>query len=239
MYADFDKARNVMGIFYPSSEKTYGAFLEFLEELHVPAACSPVHDKDEYTPGDVQKWIKRHTDSDGNIDMEAIEKGMPKVGQCKKPHVHFMICANGPQTPQWFYDRISEFFDISYIEKVNSVSAMLRYFAHLDSPMKHQYSALEVHGFGGFDLSPLLKQKAVTSIETLLDVMDFIAREKITRYNQLVKWSMTTGDMDTIACVTGRASYFSAYFRAEFEEKEAKRKREEALSKQNECSPDF
>lgn len=240
MFCDFDKARNVTFLAYlKDNGKTYGELLEFLDGLQMPCACSPVHDADTYTAGDIVKWYKRNCNPDGTLP-EELRGGIPTEGQAKKEHVHVLLCAPGPWPADKFEDLVSEFVPVSYFQKVNSTSSLLRYFAHLDSPQKHQYNALEIHGFGGIDLSPLLKTDKVTSIETLLDVMDHIVTRKVEYYHSLVGWAISTGDIDTICCVTGRASFFANYFKSQTDEKIAKQKRKEAEEKraamENGCS---
>lgn len=226
---NFDKARNVMCMFYPTEEKTYGELLEFLDCLVIPAACSPIHDKDTYTAEDVNKWVRHHMDEKGNIAKEVLEKGIPEVGQAKKKHVHVMFCGNGPMTADYWSKLVEPFMQIHYWEKVNSVPSMLRYFAHLDSPQKAQYSALDIHGFGGLDLSPLMKVSKVSNVETILDILDYVITNGVRHYNRLVKWSISTGDIETIACVTGRASFWANYFKADADERAEKAKKEKDL----------
>lgn len=230
---NFDKARNVACMMYLDDwGKTYGELLEFLDDLHMPCACSPVHDADTYTQMDINKWIRKHTDrKTGEVSKDALEAGMPQLGQHKKTHVHVLFCHKGPATPDQFAKKLRDFHDISYFEQVNSVPAMLRYFAHMDSPEKHQYSALEIHGFGGIDLSPLLKTSKVTNLEVLLDVMDYMLKNDIRHYNRLVRWAISTGDIDTISCVTGRASFFANYFKSASEERREKLEKEKEQDK--------
>lgn len=236
MHADFTKARNVTCLVYlDDCGHTYGELLEFLDELHMPCVCSPLHDADTYTKADVKKWIARHTDKHGKLDEKAIKDGIPEVDQAKKQHVHVMLSAPGPMTPEWYQELFSEFCEVGYWQKVNSTASLVRYFAHLDQPDKHQYSALEIHGFGGFDLSPLLKTNKFNNIETLLDILDYVITNKIRHYNKLVRWAVSTGDIDTIACVTGRASFFANYFQAASQERKEKREREKRL-RENACS---
>lgn len=227
---NFDKARNVAFLCYLDDwGKSYGELLEFLDDLHMPCACSPVHNADKFTAGDVNKWIRKHTDSEGRLDRAAIESGMPEVGQAKKKHVHVMLCAPGPWTPDKFLDTVKDFYPINYFEKVNSVPSMLRYFAHMDSPEKTPYSCLEIHGFGGLDMTPLLKTDKLSGLEILLDVMDYILKKDVRHYNRLVRWAISTGDIDTIACVTGRASFFANYFKSASDERRDKKEREKKL----------
>lgn len=235
---NFEKARNVMFLVYPEDwGKTYGELLEYLDGLAIPCACSPLHDRDKYTQEDVNKWMFRHTDENGQLDDYAKEYGVPLLEQQKKPHVHCIICAPGPQQAGWFYDIMRRFHEITYFERVNSVSGQLRYFAHMDSPLKTRYSELDIHGFGGIDLSALLKTDEVSKLETVLDVLDYVETHNITHYSQLVRWSVSTGDMETLSCVIGRASMFASYFKSGTDERKELAAREKAAREtQNACS---
>lgn len=230
-YANFDKARNVTcNVYLKDWDKTYGELMEYLDDLHIPCACSPIHDKDTYTQADVNKWVKAHLDKNtGEIAEEALKAGIPAVGGQKKEHVHVLLCAHGPMTVEWWEKKFEDFHHIGYWQQVNSVPSLLRYFAHMDSPEKHQYSCLEVHGFGGIDLSPLLKTSKVSNISTLLDVMDYMMQNKVKHYSQLVKWAISTADMDTISCVTGRASFFANYFKSETDQRRERMLKEEMV----------
>lgn len=233
VYSNFDKARNVTFLAYLKDwGKSYGELLEFLDGLHMPCCCSPEHDADTFTEEDVRKWVASHTDKDtGRVSEEAIKAGIPQVGQQKKDHVHVLLCANGPMTAPYFADLISDFHEVTSFQKVNSVPSMIRYFAHMDSPEKHQYSPLQIHGFGGLDLSPIMKTSKVSNLTVLLDVLDYMMANDIRHYNKLVKWALSTGDIDTISCVTGRASFFANYFKAQSDERREKLEKKEREAK--------
>lgn len=236
VYADFDKARNVMCLFYPSEDVTYGDLLSALADIKMPCCCSPIHDRDIFTELDVQRWVARHTDKNtGKIAQEAIDAGLPKEGQHKKPHVHVMICAPGPQQPKWFQDTLaSRGIHVTYFEKVNSISSMMRYFAHLDNPEKAAYNAFDIHGFGGLDLSPLSKVSKVTNTFVLIETMEYAKEHHITSYHRLVDWAKETGDIDTFNVVTGRSGFFTSYFSSQYEEKKRQKELEKRLSDMSE-----
>lgn len=231
VFCDFDKARNVMCLFYPSEDVTYGMLLAALADMKMPCACSPLHDADKFTELDVKKWVANHTDKKtGQIADEAIKAGLPVEGQHKKPHVHVLFCASGPMQAKWFQAELAKRgILITYFEKVNSVPSMLRYFAHLDNPEKHAYNPLDIHGFGGIDLSPLSKISKLSNTQKLLEVMHFIRENGIEHYNRLFDWAESTGDIDLINCVSGRNNFFSGYLRAAREERIEKAEREKKL----------
>lgn len=237
MYLGSDKARNVTAVVYQEDLPSYGALLEHLDGLHIPCAVSPLHDADTYTEGDIKRWVTRNTDKEtGKVDESALAHGMPEVGQHKKPHYHVLLRYPGPVDAQRCTKDFEGLVDIrpQAWQKVGNVDSMLRYFAHLDSPEKTRYNALDIKGFGGIDLSALLRTSKVSNISVLLDVMDYMIAHKIRHYNQLVKWALSTADMDTISCVTGRASFFANYFKSASDERREKLEREKALSKQTE-----
>lgn len=231
VYADFDKARNVMAMFYPTEDCTYGDLLCALSDLKMRCCCSPVHDKDKFTALDVKKWITNHTDKEtGEIPEEVLQAGIPKEGQHKKKHVHIMLLAEGPQQPIWFQKELAKRgINISYFEKVNSISSMMRYFAHLDNPEKAHYSAFDIHGFGGIDLSPLSKVSKVSNTMTLLEVMDYAEDNCIKSYYKLVSWAKSTGDLDIFNCVTGRSGFFTSYLGAKRDDEKAEAERRKKL----------
>lgn len=235
----FDKARNVTAVIYEEDLPSYGALLEHLDSLHIPCAVSPLHDADTFTEKDVQRWVARHTDKEtGKITDEAIMAGLPSVGQHKKPHYHVLLRYPGPVDALRCSADFSELVDIRSAawQKVGNVDSMLRYFAHLDSPEKTRYNALEIKGFGGIDLSALLRTSKVSNLSVLLDVMDHMMKHKIRHYNQLVKWALSTADMDTISCVTGRASFFANYFKAASDERREKEEREKAMRERHDIA---
>ena len=176
-YLGTEKARNVTATIYAEDISSYGALLEYLDGLHIPCALSPLHDADTFTERDIKKWVTRHTDKEsGEVAKDAILAGMPTVGQHKKSHYHVLLRYPGPVDAQ----RCSnDFADLVTIrpqawQKVGNVDSMLRYFAHLDSPEKTRYNALDIKGFGGIDLSALLRTSKVSNISVLLDVMDYM-----------------------------------------------------------------
>lgn len=239
VFSDFGatKLRNVACIMYLDDWGiSYGSLLAWLDDLHMPCACSPVHNRDRYTELDVAKWLRDHSKDDGSIDKRAIDEGVPRTDQQKKDHVHVLLCSGGALTAAQWAEKFEGFHDVNYFLRVNSVPSMLRYFAHMDSPDKAQYSSMDVHGFGGIDLSPLLQTDKVSSLHTLVTVMHYIKDNKVKHYNRLVKYAVKTGDLDLINCVTGRAPFFAAYFKSEADERRIMRNWQRLMKKYPEIS---
>lgn len=229
-----EKARNVLGLIYMEDvNDDYGAILQHLDSLQIPCACSCVHDRDTFTEGDIRKFVADRTDKDtGEVDKSVLD-GLPTLGQHKKAHVHILLRMPGPKSGEDFTEMMAPLVYIApnRWEKCNSPEASLRYFGHLDTPEKAQYGALSVKGFGGLDMSCLLKTSKTSNIEVLLQVMRHVDKYKVRHYNQLVRWAMETADLDIISCVAGRASFFAAFFKGQYDERQEKLAAEEGSKK--------
>ena len=201
-------------------DNPYGALLSYLASLHVPCACSPIHDKDEYDENDVKNWRTRHgldrltgkplKDCPDPED----EFRCPQVGTPKKAHVHVVFQMPGSYDRDQYTDMMA---DLLYLrpnawERVLSMSSALRYLPHLDNEDKYTYKAWEVHGFGGIDLSALLKEDNYSRYEVLCYVLNYIDDNKIRHYAHLVREARKQGDPDVLNCVASRCSFFARYF---------------------------
>ncbi len=220
-----DKARNVAVLCWIEDLEHigmgYGDLLAVLDGMHIECVVSPLHDRDSYTPEDVRKWCRAHIDPDtGDVAEDAVVR-IPKVGAAKKAHVHIMLRFKGARTASYCEQLMADAFGHALPcfraqkwEKVEHVESMMRYFAHLDQPDKAEYSAFDVVGLGGVDLSCLVKNDVNSKLKTLCDVQAFVQKKGIKSYAVLVRWAFNGKNLDYINCVTGRASYFAAYFNA-------------------------
>lgn len=199
----------------------------YLDNLHVQCALSPLHDKDTYTAEDVRNWVDKRIDPDYyqfiSEDIQEVRKLAPKVGDSKKAHYHLEFKFPGPKTREHLTALMDPLLHIpvSKWEKVLDWDGYTRYLAHLDNVDKHHYSAFDITAFAGVDLSMLLRSKQTTNIRRLCEINQYIRDNKIEYYYQLDDWAYDTGDMDTIALVTGRASYYASKFRSKREHKAA------------------
>lgn len=220
IYSDFKGKRgNVTCIMYLEDWGIpYGDLLEFLANLKIPCACSPVHDRDTFSRPEVDEWIHDHT-VNGKLTQEAIDEGIPEVDNHKKSHVHVMFCASdGPRDLNWWQTLLMPFHKINYFQSVKDKGSLLRYFAHMDNPEKTQYNMDYIHAFGGLDTSALHKSTESDKINTLIECMEYIFENKVRAYHKLVRYAFSTGDYDLINCVSGRSSFFVQYFKSENDE---------------------
>lgn len=213
---------------------TYGDLLGFLDGLHVPCVCSPIHDKDKYTADDVRGWCQRHMDPDtGDVASEYTNR-VPSVGDEKKHHIHVYFALAAKRKGSY----MSALFDgfVPGIVKPNRWAivpdwpGIVRYCAHLDSPDKAQYDPLLIHGFGNAKMDSLWKSEARNPNRILMEIDAAIEAERIENYHRLNRWANQYADPDVIAMVKGRTAYFTAIFAAMRQERNdaiAKRKARE------------
>lgn len=221
-----ERVRNVWRIIWMEQlervcpENPYGVLLAYLASLHVPCACSPVHDMDEYDESDVKNWRTRHgldrltgkplKDCPNPED----EFKCPQVGTKKKSHVHVVFQMPGGWDREQFTEMMRDLLDLRSDgwERVLSMTSALRYLAHQDSEDKHKYKVWDVHGFGGIDLSCLLKEDNYSRYEVLCYVLNYVEDNKVRHFAQLVRAARAQGDPDVLNCVVSRFGFFARYF---------------------------
>lgn len=195
-------------------QHTYGELLCFLDSLHCECCVSPVHDRDKFTSQDVWDWCSMHIDPEtGDLAEKYIDQA-PYVGKPKKPHVHLYVKTGGQQlnAQQW-----TELFEpFCYVrptiwDQPVSFTGIVRYMAHMDSPNKAQYSPMDIHGFGGIDLSCLVKVDDTRGVTLSMQVHDLIKVNRITYFYQLVDCAYETADLELVSYVKGSSGMWAAY----------------------------
>ena len=118
--------RNYATVLYPESAKDN--WLKTLQDLHIKALISPLHDKD--------------TDESGEL---------------KKPHFHIMYIFDGKKSERQVRE-INELIGSVGLERVVSLKGYARYLCHLDDKDKHQYAISEVGALGGILYEETIKE---------------------------------------------------------------------------------
>lgn len=171
------KSRGWVGILYPDSAPE--DWKERIENTHIPALVSPLHDKDK------------------NPD-----------GTLKKPHWHvFLIWESGPTTERNAQRVLTEIGCIELVQPVESVPGMTRYLIHADNPEKAQYRASDVLTFNGANYREA-SSSVVTDTKILREIMDFIHEKKIRYFYQLVRYCSKTGQDDWFYIISSKKCYF-------------------------------
>lgn len=105
-------------------------FIQIIDDWHVPAFLSPLHDKD-----------------------------MKEDGTLKKEHWHLMVMFDGKKSDDQVRELFSTVGGVG-LERIQSGIGMARYLIHLDNPEKYQYNRSDVTCFGGADYEEyILKSK--------------------------------------------------------------------------------
>lgn len=114
------RTRNFATVVYPDSAPA--DWKEKLDQLHVAAFISPLHDKD-----------------------------VNPNGELKKAHYHVLVMFEGPKDYDTQVKPIFDGIGAVGREIVNSARGYARYLCHLDNPEKATYSPSEVLCMGGAD----------------------------------------------------------------------------------------
>lgn len=134
---------------------------DIINDMHIEWIESPIHDKDLNADGEV-----------------------------KKSHRHIMLMFGSLKS----YDQVRELADklnCPSPQKCHNSKAMVRYMAHLDNPEKAQYDIAEIRGYGGVDISELLRPSASERYNIIRDMMNFVRAENITEFQDLMDFAMT------------------------------------------------
>lgn len=102
----------------------------FLQELSIPIAISPLHDKD--------------TNEDGSP---------------KKPHYHAIFCYSSPTTYNNVKKSICDPLGQPAPIPLQDISGAYDYLIHKYAPDKYQYDAEKITTFSGFDISDYRQKK--------------------------------------------------------------------------------
>lgn len=212
------KVRNVICLIYLEDlekvGKGYGDIIAYLDSKHVQAVVSPLHDRDHFTRHDVMSWCERHIDPEtGDLDTHYLDCA-PYVGKPKKKHVHIGILSKSQRNAQQWTEFLMGLVYVrpSMWEKMEDFTGFVRYLAHMDSPEKAQYSAFDIHGVGGVDMSPLAKEDQWVKDNVCAEMLDIAAKKNIRSYHRFVRWAIATGDVQYRSMALGRASLFGQYF---------------------------
>lgn len=180
------KARNWTAILRPDADEWPDDWLQRLEDTGLRIAVSPLHDKD-------YKELK-----DGETE--------PVLA---KPHYHILIMASGPITEKSVLKLTKQFGTNQKPKKVNSVTAMLRYFYHADQENKHKYDPNEIISLNGLDLDKYLTVSDETMSQIVMTIINFIVDNNIRYYHRLIKWAMNQEEPAFYQAVLKNRNLFS------------------------------
>lgn len=151
------KTRNWVSIVYPESAPEN--WMDILNDSHIPAIVSPLHDKD-INPG---------------------------TKEPKKAHYHVMLMYEGPKE-EHIARKIFESIAGVGCEPVNSVRGQARYFCHLDNPEKAQYSASGIKAFSGANYDNLIALPS-DKYKIIGEMIDWVEENDIRSFRDLMVYS--------------------------------------------------
>lgn len=151
------RVRNWTILVYPESAPIN--WKEILNDLKIPWACSPLHDKD--------------TDEDGSL---------------KKPHYHCLLSYPNKKSYQQILS-VTKKLSSPNPQKCESVKGTIRYFAHLDQLDKYRYDVNKITGYSGFEADRYLQMTITERNNALRDIRQHIRENHITELNSLYAYT--------------------------------------------------
>ena len=120
------------------------------------------------------------------------------TGERKKPHYHIILCFTGPVTYNTVCG-ITDEFNATIPQPLESVVGYYRYLTHKDNPDKAQYKEEDIQLINGFDATQVLNSMEVFNILKNIHIM--IMEKDIREYNDLLEYLMSEdlGDYYNVA----------------------------------------
>lgn len=134
------KSRYWSGILYPDSLPSN--WKELIEEMQLPCAISPLHDKD--------------------IDIG--------TGKLKKPHYHILISFEGPRSQKQVEEIIKDTLNGAKPQRIISLRGYFRYLCHLDNPEKAQYNIEDIIQLCGFEIDLTTSEVNLIKSQICIDI---------------------------------------------------------------------
>lgn len=176
------RTRNYATVVYPDSAPEN--WMEILDQYHVAALISPLHDQDE-NPDKTQK----------------------------KPHYHVMLMFEGKKTFETQVKPIFDKIGAVGREQINSIRGYARYMCHLDNPEKAQYKPEDVIAMGGADYDAII-HIATDDIKTLRDMLHYITVNQITSFKEFVDLCSTNNESWFALLASSKSYFIKEYIKS-------------------------
>lgn len=191
-----DRARLWTCIIYPTegNPPAPSNWRDIIDDEHIAWAESPLHEFD--------------TNPDGEI---------------KRPHIHILLTYEGKKS----FTQVKELTDklnAPQPQRCASARGMVRYFAHLDNPEKHQYATSDIIGHGGFDVAEHLKPTSSARYVLIREMMQFCDDKHIVEMADLIRYAMDERFEDWFPLLCDSCAYvMGAYLKSRRHGREQKR----------------
>lgn len=123
-------------------------------------------------------------------------KDITEDGEVKKEHTHIIWRAGS--NPRWKSAIVEELKIEEHLLDPCNKEKMLRYLIHYDQENKHRYSVEEVKGSWKKELKKIIKKEESSTEQNMLQIIEYIYKNKKTTYNQVIIWAIEQGIYETI-----------------------------------------
>jgi hypothetical protein len=145
---------------YPESAPN--DWLSILEDLQIPCAVSPLHDKD-----------------------------VDENGEFKKPHYHVLVHFQGGKSESFCQGIIDDVNGENGNHQgivARSLDSSVRYLAHVGFKTKHQYNPSGIVSFGGFSVGRFFESQDDVDTGNLKSVLSFIRENNMFMFCDLIDY---------------------------------------------------
>lgn len=177
------KGRNWAFVVYPDSlPKNYE---EIIQNLGLPMAWSPLHDKD--------------------ID---------PTGEPKKPHYHVICYYENTTTYKNVKENVTDVLNGTIPIKLESMVGMYRYHLHLDNPEKYQYDDRLRTFYNGFDVAKVSALTTTEVNKICKEIQDMIIKYHFSEYSELLDFLKDNELNDIYDVAMNKSYFFNTYIRS-------------------------
>lgn len=129
-----------------------------------------------------------------------------ETGEVKKPHWHIVLNFDSVKSLDQV-KKLIEPLNGTIPIPLNSVRGMVRYFAHLDNPEKHQYPVDQIVGHGGMDVADLLRLSASARYQVIVNMCAWVADNDIQEFYQLFDYAAENKSEDWLPLLCDNSCY--------------------------------
>lgn len=173
------KKRNWAFVVYPESAPP--DWKEIIEKTGLPAAISPLHNKD--------------TNPDGTV---------------KKPHWHVIVVFSGP-TSFNVVKNLTESLNAPIPQPLESVKGYYRYFSHKDNPEKAQYDEREIRTINGFNVLDFTELTRAETLTVKMAIREIIKAEGFTEYAEIIDFLADSEMLTELEVASSNTLFFAQY----------------------------
>lgn len=142
-------------------------WFERLQNWHIQAFVSPLHNKD-----------------------------LKDDGSAKKPHYHIIILFDGGKSADQCQAICDDIGGANgYIEVIIDRKAAIRYLSHIDYPKKHQYSPYDIIGLGGCSISKYYEDNEDEHDAALVGMIEYIRSNDCRLFCELFDYALENEPM--------------------------------------------